>query len=144
MRDHQLERQIIFTSTHYDLIRNWRQLMPESQTLLWMGGSEDEIAGRFELLRQNDFAGITQLQIHVHLKIPAVDIRRDSVNPFVESDAFIRKYGEEVRKCGLLFQALPYGGSTPAIYLKLLDLGVMSFATDYTNIALDAVREFHA
>jgi glycerophosphoryl diester phosphodiesterase len=143
VRDHHLERQIIFTSTHYELIRDWRHLMPQSQTLLWIGGSEEALVQRFEALHETDFADITQLQIHVHLKTPAAEIRRESVDPFAESDAFISKCSEEVRKRGVLFQALPYGGSTPAIYLKLLDLGVMSFATDYTSIALAAVREFY-
>jgi glycerophosphoryl diester phosphodiesterase len=143
VRQYHVEKQIILASTKYDIIRKWKSLVPESSTLLWMGGSESELNKRFEELRKSNFADITQLQIHTHLLKDASEITRDSSNPFTESDAFLIARGEEIRAHGILYQALPYGGSTPGVYAKLLDLGVMSFATDHPDAARDAVRKYY-
>ena len=71
-------------------------------------------------------------------------MKRDSVDPFKESDAFLIKAGDELRLRGILFQTLPYGGSTKEIYWKLLDLGLMSFATDHPDVTRDAVEQYYA
>jgi hypothetical protein len=40
-------------------------------------------------------------------------------------------------------QTLPYGGTTKEIYWKLLDLGLMSFATDHPDVTRDAVKAYY-
>lgn len=143
VQQHHVARQVILASTVYDNLRRWKRLLPDSNTLLWMGGTEAKLEQRFEELRQTGFADITQLQIHTHLKGPAEEIRRDSVDPFQESDAFLRAKGEEVRRHGIVYQTLPWGGSTKEIYWKLLDLGFMSFATDHPEVTQQAVGEYY-
>jgi glycerophosphoryl diester phosphodiesterase len=128
-----VERQVILASTDYQVIRAWKDTMPQSQTLLWMGGSEAELESRFRLLRVADFAGIDQLQIHTHVL----------GGRLVESDEFLIAKGDEIRRRGILFQSLPYGGTTSEIYWKLMDLGVMSFATDHPYVTLEAVRSYY-
>ncbi|AMV38616.1 glycerophosphodiester phosphodiesterase [Planctomyces sp. SH-PL62] len=134
---------VILASTNYPLIRRWKALSPESKTLLWMGGSEDALLRRFEELRATDFADVDQLQIHTNLARPVAEIRRDSRDPFKESDAFLIARGEELRRHGVLYQTLPWGGSTPDVYAKLLDLGFMSFATDHPKATWEAVRRYY-
>jgi glycerophosphoryl diester phosphodiesterase len=143
VKQHRVEKQVIFASTKYDLIRAWRKLIPEAQTLLWMGGTEEALTKRFEELRLTDFTDVTQLQIHTHLPDGAITVQRDAVNPFKESDAFLRARGEEVRKHGILYQTLPWGGSTPEVYWKLLDLGFMSFATDHPDVTWAAIKAYY-
>jgi glycerophosphoryl diester phosphodiesterase len=138
-----VERQVILASTKYEIIRGWKKLVPESQTLLWMGGTEEYLTQRFEELRKTSFADVTQVQVHTHLPDGVTTIGRDDVNPFKESDAFLRARGDELRRQGILYQTLPYGGSTREVYLKLLDLGFMSFATDHPDVTWAAVREFY-
>jgi glycerophosphoryl diester phosphodiesterase len=144
VRLYHVEKQVTLASTKYDIIRKWKSLVPESSTLLWMGGTEAELNKRFEELRKTNFADITQLQIHTHLLKDASEITRDSINPFAESDAFLVARGEEIRSRGILYQTLPYGGSTPGVYAKLLDLGLMSFATDHPDVTWEAVRQYYA
>lgn len=139
-----VEGQVIFASTLYPKLRQWKQLSPESQTLLWMRGDDAKLAQRFEELRATNFADVTQLQIHVHLARDADKIKRTDANPFAESDAFLIARGDELRKQGILYQTLPYGGASQAIYLKLLDLGFMSFATDHPHVTWDAVKSYYA
>lgn len=138
--------QVLLASPSYDVIRKWMALVPGGRTLLWMGtgDSQDEspLIGRFEELREACFRGISQLQVHVRHKLALADIRRETSDAFIPSDEFLIQTGRELESCGILFQALPWGGATEAVYWKLLDLGVRSFATDHPDITLRAVRDY--
>lgn len=127
--------QVILASTKYDLHRAWKALVPESGTLLWMGGTEDELAKRLANLRETDFADITQLQIHVH--------PREAGDGFSPSPEFLRQTGTELRRHGIVFQTLPWDSTDPTLYRRLLDLGVASFATDHPKVTLEAVRDYY-
>lgn len=134
-----LQKQIIFTTKHHDLIRQWKKRVPESLTLIWNGGTEAELEKRLAAIRAKDFEGITHLQIHVKV----ID---DPVNadPFMPSIAFLEKTRDELKARGIVFQVLPWENADPAVYLRLLELGAESFATDYPQVTVDAVREFQA
>ena len=144
LKQYNVEKQVILASTKYEIVRKWKALVPESATLLWMGGTEAQLNKRFEELRKTDFADVTQLQIHTHLLKDAGEVTRDSVNPFAESDGFLIARGEELRRHGILYQTLPYGGTIPGVYAKLLDLGIMSFATDHPDVTWEAVKKYYA
>jgi glycerophosphoryl diester phosphodiesterase len=134
-----VEKQIIFATTHYKLLTDWKKLVPESQTLLWMGGTEEQLKQRIDDLRKALFAGVTQLQLHVRLNTNSA-----SAEPFTLSKKFIRETGEELRKHDILFQVLPWDVTDAKVYRQLLDLGVASFATDYPDVTLKAVRDYYA
>jgi glycerophosphoryl diester phosphodiesterase len=134
----EVESQVIFASTQIEAHRAWKQLMPASQTLLWMGGEQDRLEARIEELRRTDFADVSQLQIHVTFD------SSEATPVFRPSETWLQALGEELRRCGVLFQVLPWGASDPAIYRRLLDLGVQSFATDYPDVVLEVVRDFEA
>jgi len=140
-----VERQVMVASNNYAELRAWTALQPTTaQTLYWMGIGNDTdetpLHQRFAELRTNDFAGVTQLQVHASLRLPLADVRRDTVDPFAPSDAFFRAVAQELRERGVLFQSLPWGESSEAVYAKLLDLGVQSFASDYPDVTLAAIR----
>ncbi len=139
--------QLILASTKYDELQRWRQLAPKSRTLHWMGGpagwvtaregSDDPqaiLAGRLKALREANYAGIDQLQIHVNTSPQGV---------FFPSEAFLRETGKELRQHGILFQTLPWGQKDARIFQRLLDLGCASFATDFPDSAMNAIREYY-
>jgi glycerophosphoryl diester phosphodiesterase len=138
VRAHQVARQVILASPRPAQIREWKRLVPESETLHWMGGTEAELRARLEALRAENFAGITQIQLHVR---PNPDPA--GAEPFHLSRAFLRAVGADLRARGILFQTLPWGNPKPAVYGQLLDLGVMSFATDQPDVTLKAVRDYY-
>ncbi|MEO6036591.1 MAG: glycerophosphodiester phosphodiesterase family protein [Verrucomicrobiota bacterium] len=138
VRENKVGKQVILATTKYEIIQEWKRLVPESQTLHWMGGTEDELKSRLELLRAKNFEGITQLQLHVRLNTNSA-----SAEPFTLSRKFIRSSGEEFRQHGIVFQSLPWDAAEPKVYWQLLDLGVMSFATDFPEITLKAVRDYY-
>jgi glycerophosphoryl diester phosphodiesterase len=136
IREYGVERQVIFTTTHHRLIRDWKRRVPESLTLLWNGGSEAELAKKLGAVRDADFEGITHLQIHVHVGDLA------AAEPFTPSSRFLRSVGDELKSRGIVFQVLPWECSDQRAYEKLLELGADSFATDYPEVTLRAIRNF--
>ena len=139
VREHEVGAQVILASTDYEIIREWKRLVPDGQTLHWMGGTEAALTKRLEVLRVAKFADITQLQVHVRLNTNGA-----SAEPFDMPRAFLRSTGEELRRHGILYQSLPWDVADPKVYWQLLDLGVMSFATDHPDIVLKAVRDYSA
>jgi glycerophosphoryl diester phosphodiesterase len=131
---HTVHKQLILASTKYDIIRQWKRLAPTSATLHWMGGTEAELAARIAELRKTRFADITQLQIHVRTA------KDGSLTP---SPAFLLKTGEELREQGVVFQALAWDRSDVQIHWQLMDLGVASFATDYPDKVMQAIRDYY-
>lgn len=132
-----LQQQIIFTTKHHDLIRKWKQRVPESLTLIWNGGTEAEIKKRLDDIRAKDFEGLTHLQIHVKVIGDPAD-----AEPFVPSIAFLESVRDELKERGIVFQVLPWENADPAVYERLLELGAESFATDYPDVTVDAVKKF--
>ena len=131
-----VEKQVILASPNPEAIREWHALAPEGQALLWMGGPEAELRTRIEALKVSGFVGITQLQIHVRASGEG-----DSLQVEPSSD-FLRELGRELSSRGIVFQALPWHTADPEVYARLLDLGVQSFATDFPDATLRAVREY--
>jgi len=141
-QQHGVESQVILAAPAHATILQWKKLVPQSDTLLWMGGSEAEIRAKFNAAREANFEGITQLQVHTRMKAPVENIGRDSVDPFNLSDAFLVSLGEELRARGILYQTLPYGGTREGVYWKLFDLGFMSFATDRPDVTNRAIEKY--
>lgn len=137
VRENKVGGQVILATSRHELIREWKKLVPESRTLLWVGGDQDKIAERLAAVRAEDFEGITQLQIHAR---PESGKGNELFNL---SEGFIRETGRELREQGILFQSLPWGAAETVYYWKLMDLGVASFATDYPEITLRAIREYY-
>jgi glycerophosphoryl diester phosphodiesterase len=129
-------RQVIFTTSEHRLIQDWKRRVPQSQTLLWNGGSEQDLAKKLDSVRKAKFDGITHLQIHVRVG----DLQSDE--PFIPSSRFLQSVGEELESRGIVFQVLPWECSDQRAYERLLDLGVDSFATDYPEVTLSAVKSF--
>ena len=50
----------------------------------------------------------------------------------------------ELRQHGILFQALAWDHKDPEIHWQLMDLGVASFATDYPDVVMQAIRDYYA
>jgi glycerophosphoryl diester phosphodiesterase len=130
-----VHKQLILASTKYDIIRAWKRLAPKSATLHWMGGTETELAARLAALRKADFADVTQLQIHV---------RVGDEGTLTPSPEFLIGVGKELRRHGILFQVLPWDRKDPETIWRLLDLGVASFATDYPDVVMQAIRDYYA
>lgn len=154
-----VEKQIILASPKPEQLRQWKSLVPESDTLLWMRGSETHLRERIAELETTGFAGITQIQIHTFpnrtieqsLAIAgtsaarlgiSIDEAKASSEPFTLSRTFLIELGRKLRAHGILYQTLPYT-SDPGVYAGLLDLGLMSFATDHPDITMRELKAYY-
>ncbi len=139
VKEFTVEKQVILASTKYEIIHQWKKLVPESNTLLWMGGDEKKLKQRFEELRKSDFSDVTQLQIHTRLNKSG-----DSNEPFNVPQKFLIDVGKELRAHGILYQTLPWDSSDKQTFWTLLDLGFASFSTDFPDAALKAVKDYYS
>lgn len=154
-----VESQVVLASPKPEQLLEWKKYVPQSDTLLWMRGSEEQLTQRLAELRKTKFAGITQLQIHIFptqtlnealdiakIKPEAIEANlaaaKSSPNRFTLSDAFIVNLGRELREHNILYQSLPYTAST-AVYAQLLDLGLASFATDYPDVTMRELKAYY-
>ncbi|MEO5714580.1 MAG: glycerophosphodiester phosphodiesterase family protein [Luteolibacter sp.] len=135
--------QVILAAPDPETILEWKSQVPESDTLLWMSGTEKSKRERFEVLKRQGFPGITQLQVHVRLPgdKDATDIQPGE--PFTPSRAFLMEIGQELAMRGILYQTLPYFSKDPKVYEQLLDLGLASFSTDHPEVTLKAVKDYY-
>ncbi len=131
---------VIFAAPDEQLLRDWKQFVPQGQTLLWMGmlsnGDEWTLRQRLDRLRDEDFAGITQLQIHVEA------IRNDGDWQFKPSLELLRTIAGDLKVSDVLFQSLPWECADAEVYRTLLGAGVQSFASDYPEVALNVLHEW--
>src|SRR3954469_337639 len=114
VREKGVEQQVIFTSEHPKLIRDWKKLVPESHTLLWNRGTEEQLSKKMADLRKTKFVGITHLQIHVQVG----DL--NSNEPFMPSSAFLRQIGAELKSHGIVFQTFSAECKDQIAFEKLL------------------------
>ncbi len=148
VRKYGIEKQIVLASPKVEQLREWKALVPESETLLWMHGNEAKLNKELAELRRTKFIGVTSLQIHVYPKItgdkwaPATD-ESSPDDPFRLRNAFLIETGKELRAHGVVFQTFRYTKDA-SVYAKLLDLGVMSFATDHPDVTLRELKAYYA
>jgi glycerophosphoryl diester phosphodiesterase len=138
VNSHQISAQVILASRNPKIIRDWKKLVPESETLLWVPAPESNMRKTISEMKATDFQGITQVQIHVRLSD-----QKETGDPFVPSSAFLLEVGQELRSRKILFQTLPYT-EEKGVYKMLLDLGVESFATDHPDVTWQEVKEYYA
>lgn len=131
-----LASRLILASTKYEIITKWKELASDSKTLHWMGGEEKVLQERLDKLAQDEFKAIDQLQIHVR---PAADGGKS----FTPSEDFLKRVGTRLREHHILFQVLPWQSKDPQTFVKLLDLGVASFATDYPDVMAKTVTDYY-
>jgi glycerophosphoryl diester phosphodiesterase len=137
-----VEKQIVFTSPKHEQIREWASLIPGTDTLLWIGGTQEAKREAIEKLKKANFEGVTQVQIHVRLPSETKEKILPG-EPFTPSRAFLIEMSQELSKRGILFQTLPYGAKDESTYKQLLDLGLASFASDHPDVTWKAVREYY-
>jgi len=134
-REYGVIEQVMVASTDYAMLREWKSIAPESTSMLWMGGAEERLRERMAEFRAAGFEGLDQIQIHVR---PG---ESGSGEPFNPPSAFLREVGLEIKRRGILFQAIPWGGGADRAetYHGLMSLGVESFASDEPKVAVEAV-----
>ena len=129
IREYGVGSQITFAFRDREVCRAMKRLVPEIRTKNWLGGSAQNIMDQFEVLKQEDFAGITEVQLH--LNDVAEEDRKDGWRYALTPD-FIRYALAVTKEKDVLLQTLPWQFEREDL-VKILDLGVRSFAVDFPN-----------
>ena len=117
--------QITFASNNPELLREFKSCAPQARTKNWLGGTAENIKERFAAIVKEDFAGITEVQLHLN-DAPGKSWRYDLDPEFVSEALQITKAHD------VLLQVLPWKFERADIF-AILDLGVRSFAVDFPN-----------
>lgn len=153
-----VQDRVILASRHPKHHVEWKKLVPESGTLIWIPTGEKATMKMIDdLVASGDIKYITSMQLHVHpnrngksynssmdggqdwKKIPCTS---NPDEPFNHRQKFIIKLGERLRSMGILYQTLPYTKDA-SFYPALMDLGVASFATDYPDVAMREIKAYY-
>lgn len=126
-----VQEQIIFASSRYDIIKEWKKTAPKAKSIHWIPTLRDPVPAvekltpYLEMLDKASFEGIDICQIHTFCDFSRPD-------PYSPTSEFLRHAGETMKKHGVIFQSLSWtNGDKAETYYGLIDLGVESFATDY-------------
>jgi glycerophosphoryl diester phosphodiesterase len=132
--------QVVLATSKHEIIIGWKKLVPDSDTLLWIPGTEKAKRERLEKVREKNFEGITQIQIHVDLPADAKDLQPGE--PFSPSRKFLIGVSQELAARGILFQTLPWKANSGETYRQLLDAGCASFASDHPDVTRALVADY--
>ena len=137
--------QTTLTTWDEDLLAKWADICPNADGTLWMGlgqMTDEQLEARFKTLREKNFRGINRFHLHV---------TRDANGELSPTPAFIRSHGDELRRRGIEFQAMPWptptcpGAKTDkALFRRLLELGAMGFGADRPDVAYEVLDEYFA
>ena len=117
--------QITFASCDPAILREFKSLAPEARTKNWLGGTAETIMENFARLHEENFQGITEVQLHLNDRGNA-DWRYDL------SPEFVKEALQITANCKVLLQVLPWQFERADLF-HILDLGVRSFAVDFPN-----------
>ena len=134
VKRHGVEKQVIFTTNRHDLIQEWRRRVPGSQTMIWMGGTQEEIDATLNALRATNFDGV--YIVHMHYRPVA------GTDAFNMSDRFMLDVQAELAAQGIVVQVQPWNIEDPLIYERLFSIGLRNLGTDFPDMLLLVRSQF--
>lgn len=129
--------QLTFASCDRELCRRMKSLVPEIRTKNWLGGNAESIRNQFQTLAGEDFADISEVQLHLN------DAETPGEWRYQTTPQFVREALETTRKSAVLLQVLPWQFEREDLF-DILNLGVRSFAVDFPSKFLRICAEFFA
>lgn len=131
-----LGRQIIFCHNVPENLVTFRRLAPEVRTMLWIGGTTEQIQGEFERVGDEGFVGLDQVQLHLH--------RADGGSATVRyqiGEEFLRSALATATADGVDLEVLPFEFDDASLG-ALLELGIRWYAADYPERFVGSVQRW--
>ena len=123
---YEVNSQILFCHNIYENLVRFKQISPGVRTMLWIGGTADEITTKFAQAAAVHFDHLDQVQLHLHRMSPGNKIT------YQLSPEFLRQALAITQKAGIDLEVLPFEISAESID-GLLDLGITWLCTDYPD-----------
>lgn len=111
-------------------VSNMRKKLPHGERIVAKRGFGYALASTTtSALRR----GLICFAVGVSVALSAGGAKADE--PFVPSEAYLRRLRDELRGHGVGFTAIPYqGGDSPEVYHKLVEIGVDGLCTDFPKV----------
>ncbi|NJN83398.1 MAG: hypothetical protein HC802_14680 [Caldilineaceae bacterium] len=118
-----VDQQVLFVHASQEALVEIRTLFGNRPTMTWLSGDVEQIGSGFERLAVTDFQGISQLQVHLHVRAerPAID--------YLFSAEQIQAMQARLARVGVDLQLRPFAMDAASLR-RLLDLGVRWFVSD--------------
>jgi glycerophosphoryl diester phosphodiesterase len=118
-----VNKQVLIASPRQSDCQTLKQITKGLRTMIWIGGSPADIKRKFARVVDSEFAGVDQVQLHLH------DKRGN--NPFryqLERD-FLEQALQTTRDAGIDLEVFPFKFDETSLH-ELLNIGIRWFATD--------------
>ena len=148
-----LERQVYCHAGSYGLMKQWRAMVPNGLTSLWMWiGSWGQIQftpenrAKGEAFMKSIFEGAAADNFaHVDVVHFLIQTDPSQEDPFCPSSAWIKSAVERLHSAGKITAGFPWThGDNPELYRKLWNLGFDCFGTDYPEVMNRVIEEIKA
>ncbi|NLN94389.1 MAG: glycerophosphodiester phosphodiesterase family protein [Candidatus Hydrogenedens sp.] len=125
---------IIFCHNKEENCRTMAEAVPGLRTMLWIGGKVDQIQDKFNAMAAQDFAGLDQVQLHLHRDKEIADAVQ-----YLMPTEFLEKALEITGAHKIDLEVLPFEFDCESLG-ALLDLGIRWYATDEPRRFTDCVK----
>lgn len=122
--DHyQVNEQVLVASPRQSDCQTLKQLAHGIRTMVWIGGSAGDIKRKLARVIDSQFAGVDQVQLHLHKG------KGRGPSRYHLSHAFLTQTLDTCRKAGVDLEVFPFQFDNDSLH-GLLDVGIRWFATD--------------
>lgn len=135
--EYNVNEQVIFTHNQYFNCKNMKRIADGVRTMLWIGGTSEQIRLKYEHIREAGFADLDQVQFHLNSKKSA----EEAEWRYQLDRTFVNKALEETSMANVDLEVLPFEFDSASIH-GLLDLGIRWYATDEPARFLQCVRSW--
>ena len=129
--------QILVASSRQSECKTLKTLATDVRSMLWIGGSAEEITQKFAAATQTQFDGLDQIQLHLNDREPPATWR------YQLEPALLQQALQQTRKAGVDLEVFVKQFAESDIH-ALLDLGIRWYATDEPKRFSQAVASWRA
>ena len=149
-RKHGVEKQIYYTSKHFELMARWQEVVPGGLGMVWLGTWPDDnspesvlkadkfLEDSLDRMEASGWKGISQIQIHIRTDLSRQD-------PFCPSSACISRAIRRLHDRGITVQSFTWTeGANKDVLRKIWKLGFDNIATDDPLVLFELLPELGA
>ena len=118
-----VNHQVIIASPQQSDCQALKKITRGIRTMIWIGGSAGDIKRKFDSVARSEFAGLDQVQLHLH------ETKNNEAFRYHLGSEFLVQALQTSRKAGVDLEVFPRQFDDSSLHV-LLDIGIRWFATD--------------
>ncbi|MCC9600559.1 glycerophosphodiester phosphodiesterase family protein [Stieleria sp. JC731] len=130
---YRVNEQILIASPRQSDCKTLKSITKGLRTMIWIGGTAEEIKSKFDKVVQSEFDGVDQVQLHLHDKATP-DGSRYQLEPSYLASALTKTRDAEID-----LEVFPFHFDDSSL-TALLELGIRWYATDEPKRFTDVVQ----